>query len=509
MTRGPLLRGTLCAAALGLALLHASNATAEPNASQEASQAVAEKQAKVALFKVYKVQDTGEVPSDPCTADAAESVAARRSSSFKAFQKKRTRFQELMAREPASEDTGSEKDNPMPRVIGVAGPWKSVPPLALEARPLEGNPAAIARVGQVLEKAIRGEPVRISIFGDSHTSGASFSGQIRRVLQGRYGDQGHGFIMPAALYKWYRGTDINLCRSKGWRADYVGKRGSRRDGLLGFGGMSVSSNNPADFGWLQTTTSGPLGSAVSFYDIYTLRRPGGGTLLAQVDSATPVKISTSGKTGLMLSRIEVADGPHRLTLSPAGDGEVRILGVSAERDQDKGVIVDTIGIRGQQAHHGLKWTDEMMKQGIAQLSPDLLVLQYGTNEAADTNLDFEKYRTNLRAVISRFQQAVPDAACLLVGPTDRAEKQVNGDYKVWALTEPVAAVQRELSTEMGCAFWDWQQAKGGPGSIVAWRFNSPRLAGKDTIHLKTKGYVLSANLLVEALYLARPTNQSE
>ena len=112
-------------------------------------------------------------------------------------------------------------------------------------------------------------------------------------------------------------------------------------------------------------------------------------------------------------------------------------------------------------------------------------------------------------MIRRFQQAAPDAACLLVGPTDRAEKQVNGDYKVWALTEPVAAVQRELSAEMGCAFWDWQQATGGPGSIVSWRFNTPRLAGKDTIHLKTKGYVLSANLLIEALYLARPTNRSE
>jgi lysophospholipase L1-like esterase len=477
--------GALLCAGFWLVLLHPTSAPANPSTDGGTSAVSAR-----LYLEEHIVDVAGGPPSDSCTADSASAVRAPKT--------------QIMATRPAPKNT--KPDLERLASIGVTGggdPWKPIDPMALPPQPLEGKAADIKRVGAVLEKAAAGQSVRISIFGDSHTSGGWFSGQIRRVLQDRYGDRGHGFIMPAALYKWYRGTDINLCRSEGWRSDYIGKRGGRKDGLLGFGGMSVSSSDPEDFGWLQTTTRNPQGRAVSVYDIYTLRQPDGGTLLAQVDSATPIEIRTkAAQTGLMLSRIRVPDGPHRLHLSPSGDGEVRILGVSAERDHP-GLIVDTIGIRGQQARHTLQWTSELMQPGIEQLSPDLLVLQFGTNEANDTNLDLGRYRAKLRTVIGRFQEAAPEAACLLIGPTDRAVSQGNDQYAVWELTAPVAEVQRQLAPEMGCAFWDWQAATGGPGSILTWRFHSPQLAAKDLIHLKARGYELSANLLIEAIDRAR------
>ena len=388
-------------------------------------------------------------------------------------------------------------------IAGSQEAWQPIDPMQLPVQPLEGRSEDIAAVGALLNRADAGESIRISFFGDSHTSAEWFTGHLRRKLQAQYGDRGHGFILPAALYKWYRGSDINLCRTEGWRSDYAGKRDSRKDGLLGFGGMSVSSSNPDDFGWVQTTVSNPQGRKVSVFNVYTLNQPDGGTFFAQVDEAEPIAISTVGaKEGLSLTRLKVPDGPHRLVLSPKGDGEVRIFGVSLERESP-GVIVDAMGINGRQAFHSLEWQEQLMFPGIQSLQPDLVVLQYGTNEANDSELELSKYREQLQAVIARFKKAAPNAACLLVGPTDRAVKKDEGVYAVWDRTAPIAAAQRSVASEVGCAFWDWQKATGGEGSILSWRFHEPRLASKDLIHLSRKGYELSADQLLQAIQNAK------
>jgi lysophospholipase L1-like esterase len=67
------------------------------------------------------------------------------------------------------------------------------------------------------------------------------------------------------------------------------------------------------------------------------------------------------------------------------------------------------------------------------------------------------------------------------------------------MTAPIANVQRQLASEVGCVFWDWQKATGGEGSLLSWRFHEPRLASKDLIHLSKEGYEISADNLLKAL----------
>jgi lysophospholipase L1-like esterase len=145
----------------------------------------------------------------------------------------------------------------------------------------------------------------------------------------------------------------------------------------------------------------------------------------------------------------------------------------------------------------------LMYPGIQSLKPDLVILQYGTNEANDENLDLQDYKEQLREVVARFKKAAPDAACLLIGPTDRAVNKGDGVYAIWERTAPIAEVQRQLATEVGCVFWDWQKATGGEESILSWRFHEPQLASKDLIHLNKKGYEISADNLLKALKNAR------
>ncbi len=63
----------------------------------------------------------------------------------------------------------------------------------------------------------------------------------------------------------------------------------------------------------------------------------------------------------------------------------------------------------------------------------------------------------------------------------------------------IAEVQREVAPEFGCVFWDWQQATGGEGSMIAWRFTQPPLAAKDLIHFSGAGYIHSAEKFIAAL----------
>ncbi len=403
---------------------------------------------------------------------------------------------------PESEPTAQQRTLPPPEradddphgLLPLPGDIPS--PEALPLQPLEG--AGADRVAAVLRRAADGERVRISVIGASHTSGDWFTGQLRRRLQAAWGDLGHGFIHPAALYTGYRGHDINLCRSDGWRSDWAGRKGGRGDGLLGFSGASVSSTHPADFGWLETTHTNVRGRRVSRFDIFTLGQPRGGALLATVDDAPARRLRTRAPSASLLHhRLTVPDGGHRLTLSPAGDGEVRILGVSAERE-GPGVLVDAIGVRGQQARAMLRWDSEMLRLGLQALGTDLLVLAFGTNEANDTNYDMTRYRRDLWTVLQQTRAALPDAACLLIGPSDRVKRTDAGP--LWyPRVAAVAAVQREVSSAAGCAFWDWQAATGGPGSMLTWRTHDPPLAGRDLIHFTRDGYALSADRLLDAL----------
>jgi lysophospholipase L1-like esterase len=378
--------------------------------------------------------------------------------------------------------------------------FPSADPATLSLQRLEGPPEVLARIAEVVRRGEGGGRVRLSFWGASHTGADLWTGRIRRRLQDLWGDLGHGFVMPAALYRGYRANDVNLCRTRGWRSDWIGRRRGRDDGLLGFSGASVSSADPEDFGWIQTTETNPHGRRVDRFEVFALAHPAGGTLRIDVDGATSRALSTTApERGLLRASVRVPDGPHRMTLTPTGDGEVRLLGVSAERS-GPGALVDAIGIRGRRATDWLDWDEGLLEAGMTSLSPDLVVLAYGTNEAAATKYTMDEYREDLAAVLARLRRVVPESVpCVLVGPSDRAKK-VRGDWTVWPRTAEVAAVQRELAPTAGCAFWDWQQATGGPGSMVAWRFREPPLASPDGIHHTRDGYELMGDRFVDALF---------
>lgn len=359
---------------------------------------------------------------------------------------------------------------------------------------------ALKTFHKALKRTDRGlGQTRILQYGASHTEADIFTGYLRQYYQHRFGDAGHGYVMPAQPWRGYRHLDVERDSSDGWFTDKAYRKAGRRDGLYGLAGFSCSSDSEDDWAWVGTSDRSGFGKNVSRFEVSYLMQPGGGSFDIKVDGTHYSRVSTkSPETGFGYRVVRVPDGPHELRIHPRGNGEVRLFGVVMERGAP-GVVVDSLGIRGARATVHLAWDEELWRAQIRRRTPDLVLLAYGTNEAGDTKQPIERYEKRLTAVMARLKAAVPKASCVLIGPTDRPIKGRRGKAKRRPRIDQVIKTQRRVAIRHGCGFWDARRAMGGPMSIVRWQRADPPLAQKDWVHLTTRGYQALADDLARSL----------
>jgi lysophospholipase L1-like esterase len=227
-----------------------------------------------------------------------------------------------------------------------------------------------------------------------------------------------------------------------------------------------------------------------------LQQPDARAFTIAVDGGAPTRVETAGANGPGGLLLQVPDGPHRVEVRGTdGPGPApALLGVALERE--RGVVVDAMGVTGRTVASWLAWDETLVREGLRWRTPDVFVLAYGTNEAGDERMVPERYRATLRAALTRARAAMPDAACVLVGPSDRG-REIGGRTVIWGPTRHIAAVQREVAPEFDCMSWDLQAATGGPGSMYRWR--EVGLASPDLIHFTGNGYRELGRRFVAAL----------
>lgn len=430
-----------------------------------------------------------------------------------------------------------ERASPPPVVIPppVFEPAASSPPPIT----LEDPNGALVPLYRALAAAERGDPgarVVISQFGDSHTAGDRLTGALRRELQARFGDAGRGFVLTGKpKVKWYELTDVRYGTTGAWKSDQGGAKGGAEP--FGLGATRSYASKKAAEAWVATCPDCDAGHAVGRFDVYFLRQPGGGVLEARVDDGAWTPIPTDGEAAAPdYVAIDVADGDHTLTLRPKGGKRVDVFGIALERPQP-GVMVDALGVVGRQLAHLYKWDWSVIGPQLAHRAPSLVVLQYGTNEVDDDGLDLAQLEERYVEVIGRVQAAVPDAAILVLGPPDMADRALGKDAcakatakatKAWAKAvkaakkkrqpapaEPgvpegcswetpsvlaeVVAVERRAAQRTKVAFFDTWTAMGGAGVMTAMVGADPQLAYGDHVHFNGKGYAIWADLLREDL----------
>ncbi len=347
------------------------------------------------------------------------------------------------------------------------------------------NPGSLSTFLSALESlGSRGEGlVRVAHFGDSHTAADFMTTEIRRALQGRFGDGGRGFVFLGRPWKYYRPKDIRLEESGRWRPQrfIISIPSDQLDGQYGFGGVAVECRVGRCDVAVRPSKSA-YGKDIDFFELYYLRQPGGGSFVVKVDAKTVESVETDAEVlGSGFYALELEDAKeHRIEVRTLGDGPVRLFGAIVE-SRGPGVVYDTLGINGAAFETVLQWDRDIFLEQLERRGPDLIVAMYGTNESCSKTLTPAAYAAHVREVVQLFRQGAPGAACLLIGPPDRQGEPGELERLEW-----IISVQSEVAAELGCAFLDARQVMGGAGSHALWQVRG--LAAQDGIHLTLRGY---------------------
>jgi lysophospholipase L1-like esterase len=379
-------------------------------------------------------------------------------------------------------------------VLPDAAKGEDEPPRSLEDPTGHALDPFYAKLADVARKK-PGSIARVTYFGDSIVASDFVTGTLRRKLQGRFGDAGHGFMLLANAWPGYFHNDVTRFAAPGWQVSRV-VGPFAKDGLYGLGGVSFRSQGPGAFSRFGTAKAGTFGRAVSRFTIDYLAHPDGGPMRVRIDGADKETVDTKADAPKSEQRTyEVPDGPHELEVRADGAG-VRAFGVVMERDEP-GVVLDAIGIQGCRIRFLDKSDDAHFNEQLKMRNPSLTVFEYGMNESEDGELyPLDQYEATMKGVLEQVRAALPESACLLVGPMDRADRR--GDvFTSRPVIPKLSRIQRKVAAEVGCAFFDTFDAMGGTGSMGVWVQRG--LGGADLAHPSSAGAEVLGRWVYSAL----------
>ncbi|MFK7998822.1 MAG: GDSL-type esterase/lipase family protein [Polyangiales bacterium] len=314
-------------------------------------------------------------------------------------------------------------------------------------------------------------PVRVGVYGASHTANDEYTRVLRASLQRRFGDGGLGWFLPSSPFAFYARDGVELS-GHGWTGHRVRGRERRRDDY-GLAGFFLNTEQGASSRVL-LPSHGAQSLALSY-----LQQPGGGRLVVSWGDEVR-QVETSGPRRTLTVTLTESLGDAR-ELELTATGRVRVFGL--DMGHAVGVTVDAFGVPGTRAGDQIPWRERSLVRSQRSRPFDLVVLAYGTNESARRERDSE--RGALQRVVRGWRARAPNAACLLVGPGEWPRRR-RGQWRPRPRMLEVIAEQRRVAAEEGCAFFDVYTWMGGEGSMSRWVEQG--LALEDHVHFTSRGY---------------------
>jgi lysophospholipase L1-like esterase len=385
-------------------------------------------------------------------------------------------------------------------VMRPRAPLVAPPPLS-EEQPHRGGPPSFLTVPpgslDTFYGALRrteskgpGAVTRILHYGDSPTTADSITSDVRRLLQARFGDAGHGFLLIAKPWAWYGHAGMEL-EATGWKIEPA-SQARARDGIHGLGGVSFRGGPGA-------TSRVTLLEDHSSGAVYYLAQPDGGDFSVRAGEQELVSVHTAASEKRMaFASFALPAGVRKVELS-ISRGNVRLFGYRFDRDQP-GVQYSSLGVNGAQVQMVARYFEvSQWTEALQHENPALVVVNYGTNESIFPDYVEKQYPGELRAVIERIRAAVPHASVLVMSPMDRGEMTASGEIITPPAMEKLIEKQRSVAAETGCAFFNTFEAMGGAGTMGRWYAERPRLVSADFMHPLPAGAAIVGGLFEAAL----------
>jgi lysophospholipase L1-like esterase len=353
----------------------------------------------------------------------------------------------------------------------------------------------------LVDLGVEGAVARAGRWGGSVLGLDGITSGIRRRLQSRFGDAGHGFHLMDRYNPSYKQQGIEFVSGQGWDRCLVVFECSKDDRRYGYGGLIARSSGGAASEW--STTERGFGSSASLFELWFAQQEQGGRMEVRIDREDRYVVDTRGphlEDGWYL--VSVPPGIHRFTVRVLGGGNVRAYGVVLEND-GPGVVWDGMALIGGSTR-GLRTQDpKHIASQIKRRGLDLLVFLFGGNDMArnyvDLKTSMQPYYEEYGEVLKNFRAGRPEADCLIMSVTDHGERTADGRIVSRSFTKTLAEAQREVARRSGCAFFDTRAAMGGEGTVARWFRASPRLISPDLGHPTGVGHEVIAGLLANAI----------
>jgi lysophospholipase L1-like esterase len=334
-------------------------------------------------------------------------------------------------------------------------------------------------------------PARVLHYGDSPTTGDLITADVRELLQQRFGDAGHGTYLIAKPWAWYahRGMDVSFA---GWTINPATWR-KERDGCYGLAGVSFTGT-PGAWSTIKLRRAGHSRLTISYQ-----AQPAGGDVQVLAGETELGVLSTGSELKRRAEKsFRLPEGARSVTLRVTR-GAVRLYSVAFFKDQP-GVVYDSLGLNGTWAGvlasyvNEAHWADSMQAA-----DPDLVVINYGTNESGFPKYIDGTYEKDLREIVRRITTALPRTPVLIMSPMDRGSREAGGQIGTVASLPKLVALQAKVAAATGVAFFNTFEAMGGPGTMGRWYTGEPRLVSADFIHPMPAGARIVGTLLYQAL----------
>jgi lysophospholipase L1-like esterase len=181
----------------------------------------------------------------------------------------------------------------------------------------------------------------------------------------------------------------------------------------------------------------------------------------------------------------------------------RFYGMSLEKKDKSGVIYHSLGVGGSPFEAVLNL--EKLQEQSEVLQPDLVILDYGTNNILYENKVAESLPKNVTKAISNLRAINPEMLIVLTSTQDLFYKGRHIDAGI-----DFAQVMDSLARANEVLYWNYYDLSGGYGQIKNWE--QAGYAQKDNIHLTPKGYRLkgywwNASILNTLKFHAEHPNQ--
>ena len=348
------------------------------------------------------------------------------------------------------------------------------------------------------------EPYRVALWGDSHTSSGSFVD----AMLAAYGIEPRSalpaFIPATFKLKGVRFPLKSICVSSTWRTAFAYRAAATQRTKTGL--VALNSDDPGSFLWMDFRW--PLASSrVASVALHFSKVDPDRTLVIGVSADSgPEKLIVLNRASGNILEIR-STGPISTLQFRIVAGQMTLDGVAPRYQTKPAMVMDVFSFPGAIAKGWQRADLTGSALGGGSVTYDLALLQYGTNEAADSRFRAEEYAVSLRSSLSQFRTLYPTTRCVLLGPPDRGVRSrqtgrttAETDDPFWnsRTHQQIAALQSRIGSDFNCAFWDWQLAMGGPQSAFQWAHANPPLMQPDLIHLMPKGYEISGRAFANA-----------